>query len=268
MSSTSHLKVASSLPSYGFCVCQPMAVEFTLDFSRVPTAATASASSSPGLDCNLPTNFVTGEDTGIAELTCDSSTDTTGSSSSWTNWQVVDFVQITEYDDERLNRGTNPETSKTKTSTTQEEQDAFATLQLDGPFYNGHSFSYTTWMWRNALEQVEQGLAVASASDATSQSELPTPESILQDCRPRTCWMPSRLQIQLFGKSLLQEDELEQESQLLMDWDVTWRFTNDCNVFPVLVAGHYIGPLTLVRSTVCVPVPVCAFLGEPLSVCA
>ena len=57
-------------------------------------------------------------------------------------------------------------------------------------------------------------------------------------CSPETCVLPASLHVQMTGPG---------RDGRMQEWDITWIFTNDCSVYPVVEPGTYIGPLTVVR---------------------
>lgn len=179
LSSSSSLVSSSSLSQ---CVCQPSHWEFTLDFSS-------------STDCTA-TNWQTGS--GIASLAC-ASRSTNRQSSVPTILEVVDSVTIQEFNAKHVELKKN-----------EDDVDDESGPNVQGPFWNGESFSYTSM--------------VSNLETTTSSSSL-----------------PSAITVHVFGVTPKQE---------MCEFEFTIYFSNDCNAaYPVINAGDYIGPITVVRTS-------------------
>ncbi|KAL7573325.1 hypothetical protein ACA910_011688 [Epithemia clementina (nom. ined.)] len=202
--------MVSSSSSHHPCACQPGQYEFTLDFShRMDCADTSLVHDETGLPR-----------VGIRSMDCQYySSGQNGPASGMT---VVDFVQIRESDSQYnwINH-----------------QDP----NVEGPFWNGQSFSYLS-----VLPDIVQKGHVASTvttSGSGGGGRKPSKSKAVNSdsgggggATGEFTTLPSAINVHLFGKTKFQE---------LCEFDFTIYFSNDCAVFPVIKRGDYIGPVTV-----------------------
>ena len=238
------------------CACQPVEYEFTLDFSRISCHETnlrrETIQANMGLDsvhCEwIPVSAkaqaaatAAGERTELRqELPPKHELQLT----------TVSFVQMHEYNMWGLWLN-NPDIDQ-ETSDIQAHWDNHP--NLDGPFYNGNSFAYTSLI---AQQQATTTLTTRidpprphpwrpppDDETSVSQPQEQQPQQQEEDDPQHNAdldasqQLPSSLQIHLFGQN--RHDEL-------VELHVTLNFSNDCHAFPVLRRGDFVGPIVVVR---------------------